>query len=74
MKLIWLILNILVMIFFDLALFLQTTPQMKGASFLKKLGLSELLATIQWMFLIPAHRVGNKFFDSCASHISIIYI
>ena len=47
---IWFLLNIGIMIFMDLALFMQTTPAMKNASFLKKLGVSEFLATIEWMF------------------------
>ena len=57
----WLLLNIMVVIFFDLALFIQTTPGMKHSGFLKKLGVSELLATIEWIFLIPANKIGNLF-------------
>ena len=34
--LIWLLLNIGIMIFMDLALFMQTTPNMKDAGFWKK--------------------------------------
>jgi uncharacterized protein (DUF486 family) len=60
----WLILNIGIMVFMDLALFAQTTPSMKNASFLKKLGVSELLATIEWMFIIPANRIGNRFMSA----------
>lgn len=61
---IWLLLNIGIMIFMDAALFMQTTPMMKKASFLEKLGVSEVLATIQWIFIIPANRMGNKFLSA----------
>ena len=61
---IWLVLNIGIMVFMDLALFMQTTPAMKNASFLKKLGVAELLATIEWMFIIPANRIGNRFMSA----------
>lgn len=63
-KVLWFILNIFIMVFMDLAMFMQTTPQMKGASFLKKLGVAELLATIEWMFIIPANRIGNRFMSA----------
>ena len=33
----WLFLNIGIMVFMDLALFMQTTPEMKNAGFFKKL-------------------------------------
>jgi len=55
----WLLLNVAIMVFMDLGLFIQTTPLMDGAGFLKKIGVSELMATIEWMFLIPANRIGN---------------
>lgn len=57
----WIILNILVVITMDIALFKQTTPGMKKARFLEKLRTTELWATIEWMFLIPANRIGNSF-------------
>ena len=37
---------------------------MKDASFLKKLGVAELMATIEWMFIIPANRMGNRFMSA----------
>ena len=52
----WLFLNIGIMVFMDLALFMQTTPEMKNASFLKKLLVAELLATIEWVFIIPSNK------------------
>jgi len=67
---IWLLLNIGIALFMDLALFMQTTPEMKGAGFLKKLGVSELLATIEWMFIIPANRMGNKFLSATQVSLS----
>ena len=45
---IWIILNVLVVITMDLALFMQTTPEMKDATFLQKLKSSEMWATIEW--------------------------
>jgi len=62
--LIWLLLNVAIAVFMDLALFMQTTPAMKKAGFLKKLGVSEVLATIEWMFIIPANRIGNRFLSA----------
>jgi len=58
---IWLSLNILVVILMDLALFHQTTPTMEKSPFLTKLGWAELWATIEWIFVIPANRMGNLF-------------
>ena len=60
MMFVWLLLNVAIILFMDLAMFMQTTPNMKEAGFLKKLGVSELFATIEWMFLIPANRIGNR--------------
>ena len=68
--LIWFILNIGIMVFMDLALFMQTTPSMKKSSFLKKLGVSEMLATIEWLFIIPANRMGNKFMSAAQISLS----
>ena len=58
---IWFVLNILVVITMDLALFMQTTPAMKDSSTLTKLLVTEFWATVQWVFAIPANRIGNKF-------------
>ena len=57
----WLVLNLLIVGAMDLALFKQTTPAMKMASFLEKLKVTELWATIQWLFIIPANIIGAKF-------------
>jgi len=45
----------------DLALFQQTTPDMENAPFSKKVMWSEIWATIEWLFVIPANRMGNIF-------------
>ena len=34
---------------------------MKNAGFLKKLLVAEILATIEWVFIIPSNRLGNTF-------------
>jgi uncharacterized protein (DUF486 family) len=57
---IFLILNIIVAITMDLALFSQTTSGMKDASFFKKVLSAEFWATIEWMALIPANIIGNR--------------
>ena len=58
---IWLIMNILIVILMDLAMFYQTIPSMKKASFLTKVGWAEFWATLEWIFVIPANRIGNLF-------------
>lgn len=57
---IWLILNIIIMITMDIALFQQTTSDMKNAPFLKKLVFSEFWATLEWFAVIPAQIIGNR--------------
>jgi len=57
----WVFLNIMIGLTMDFALFMQTTPEMKDASILAKIVSSEFWASIEWMFLIPAQRIGNKF-------------
>ena len=58
---VWLVLNIMIGITMDFALFTQTTPDMKNASIWIKILSSEFWASIEWMFLIPANRIGNMF-------------
>ncbi len=57
----WFFLNIMVGLTMDFALFTQTTPSMKDAGILAKILSSEFWASIEWMFLIPANRIGNTF-------------
>lgn len=59
--LLWVILNILIGVTMDFALFTQTTPEMKHASIWAKILSSEFWASVEWMFLIPANRIGNQF-------------
>ncbi len=60
----FLLLNIIVLVLFEYALFYQLTPEMKQKSFGQKLAFTELFATIEWFFLIPAIRVGNTFLSA----------
>lgn len=48
----------------DFALFTQTTPEMKDAGIAEKILSSEFWASIEWMFLIPANRIGNTFLSA----------
>ena len=61
--LIWLILNILTGVTMDLAMFMQTTPEMKYSSIFRKILSAEFWASIQWLFAIPANRIGNIFLN-----------
>lgn len=57
----WLFLNVMIGLTMDFALFTQTTPEMKDATIPSKILSSEFWASIEWMFLIPANRIGNTF-------------
>lgn len=59
--LLWIFLNIMIGLTMDFALFTQTTPAMKDANILAKILSSEFWASVEWMFLIPANRIGNSF-------------
>ena len=61
--LLWLVLNIMIGLTMDLGLFTQTTPSMKDATIYMKILVSEFWASIQWMFAIPANRIGNLFLN-----------
>lgn len=62
--LIWLFLNIIIVILFEFALFNQLRPEMKNRSFYYKLFFTELFATLEWIFLIPAIHLGNTFLSA----------
>jgi len=47
----------------DLAFFMQTTPGMKNMSIYRKLLSAEFWASVEWMFAIPANRIGNLFLN-----------
>ena len=68
--LIWLFLNIITCLTMDFALFTQTTPDMKNASFYLKILSSEFWATIEWMFVIPANRIGILFLNPAQLSLS----
>jgi uncharacterized protein (DUF486 family) len=54
----------------DFALFTQTTSHMKNASIFEKILTSEFWATIEWMFVIPAQRIGNTFLNPAQLSLS----
>jgi len=54
----------------DFALFTQTTPAMKDAGILSKILSSEFWASVEWMFLIPANRIGNSFLSAAQISLS----
>lgn len=67
--LLWLFLNIMVGLTMDFALFTQTTSVLKDANIFAKILSSEFWASIEWMFVIPAIRIGNTFLS--ATQISL---
>lgn len=66
----WLFLNIMIGLTMDLALFTQTTPEMADASIFIKVLSSEFWASIEWMFLIPAQRIGILFLSPAQLSLS----
>jgi uncharacterized protein (DUF486 family) len=66
----WLFLNIMIGLTMDFALFTQTTDTMKDAGLLAKILSSEFWASIEWMFLIPANRIGNTFLTAAQISLS----
>ena len=62
--LLWFFLNVMIGLTMDFALFTQTTPDMKDAGILAKILSSEFWATIEWMFVIPAQRIGYTFLSA----------
>ncbi len=68
--LLWLFLNIMIGLTMDFALFTQTTPEMKDVNIFVKILSSEFWASIEWMFLIPANRIGNTFLSAAQISLS----
>ena len=66
----WLIINILVGITMDFALFTQTTPEGKNAGILSKILTSEFWASVEWMFVIPANRIASSFLNPAQISLS----
>jgi len=68
--LLWLFLNIMIGLTMDFALFTQTTPEMENSNIFAKILSSEFWASIEWMFLIPANRIGNTFLSAAQISLS----
>ena len=66
----WIFLNLMLLIAFDLAMFMQTTLKGADATFYNKLLTSEFWATIEWFFVIPANRLGNTFLNPAQVSLS----
>jgi uncharacterized protein (DUF486 family) len=66
----WLFLNIMIGITMDFALFTQTTPEMADAGIMMKILSSEFWASIEWMFIIPANRIGILFLSPAQISLS----
>ena len=66
----WIFLNLMLLIAFDLAMFMQTTLKGADATFYNKLLTSEFWATIEWFFVIPANRLGNTFLNPAQISLS----
>ncbi len=66
----WLFLNIMIGFTMDFALFTQTTPEMKDVSIFGKILSSEFWASIEWMFVVPANRIGNTFLSAAQISLS----
>lgn len=66
----WIFLNIMLLIAFDLAMFMQTTLKGDDATFYNKLLTSEFWATVEWFFVVPANRLGNTFLNPAQISLS----
>lgn len=62
--LVWLLLNASIIVAMELALFVQTTSIEKDATLIKKILTAQFWATVEWIFVIPAHRIGNSFLSA----------
>lgn len=66
----WIFLNILIVAFMDLALFMQTTFKSEDATIYNKLLTTEFWATMEWLVLVPAQRIGNTFLNPAQLNLS----
>ena len=66
----WIFLNILIVACMDLALFMQTTFKNDEATIYNKLLTSEFWATMEWLVLVPAQRIGNSFLNPAQLNLS----
>ena len=67
---IWVLMNLFIIAMMDLALFAQTTGELKDASWHKRLLHAEMAAIAQWIFIIPASRIGNRFLTAAQLGLS----
>jgi uncharacterized protein (DUF486 family) len=66
----WFFLNVLIVACMDLALFMQTTFKADEATIYNKLLTSEFWATMEWLALVPAQRIGNTFLNPAQLNLS----
>ena len=59
----WLLLNVLIVIAMQIALFAQTTDENKKETMFEIMVSSQFWATVQWVFVIPAQRLGILFLN-----------
>ena len=67
---IWIFLNIWIVACMDLALFMQTTFKSADATMYNKVLTSEFWATMEWLVLVPAQRLGNTFLNPAQLNLS----
>jgi uncharacterized protein (DUF486 family) len=59
----WLLLNVLIVIAMQIALFAQTTDENKKDSMFEIIITSQFWASMEWIFVIPAQRLGILLFN-----------
>ena len=59
----WLLLNVLIVIAMQIALFAQTTDENKTKTMFETMISSQFWATMEWIFVIPAQRLGIQIFN-----------
>jgi uncharacterized protein (DUF486 family) len=68
--LLWIFLNLLIVACMDLALFMQTTFTDEDATIYNKILTTEFWATIEWLLVVPAQRIGNTFLNPVQLNLS----
>ena len=66
----WILLNIWIVACMDLALFMQTTFKTGDATIYNKLLTTEFFATMEWLVIVPAQRLGNTFLNPAQLNLS----
>jgi uncharacterized protein (DUF486 family) len=59
----WLLLNVLIVIAMQIALFAQTTDENKKDNMFEIIITSQFWASMEWIFVIPAQRLGILLFN-----------